>query len=311
MPARDNVSSRPKTVMLPQMAPASVYATGISAPVLDVKSRILAGILFVLVIAVYAPTLIWTGHVILTSDDMAHGMCAPFIAGYVIFQKRKVVFDNLAAPNWWGLVVLALASLLALAGSLGDSTTVLRFAFLISLASCIVLMGGFPALSQLKFPILLLLFTFPIPPTLYAQMTGPLQSLATSLSQSFLELLGLSALREGNLLELPRYRLSIVEACSGIRSLVTLLFFCCIYAYFMKKELWQRIALVALSVPAALLLNVVRITVTGILGEWRPALTVGIYHECLGWICLALGFGLALGLYRALHFVTRGFSFAR
>ena len=311
MPARDNVSSRLRTAMLTQTAAAPLAEPGIPEPLLDFKSRVLAGILLLLVFAIYAPTLIWTGRVILSSDDMAHGMCAPFIAAYVVFQKRKSVLSNLAAPNGWGLVALILAGLLATSGSLGDSTTVLRFAFLISLASCLVLTGGFQTLSQLKFPILLLLFTFPIPPTLYAQLTGPLQSVATSLSQSCLEVLGFSALREGNLLELPHYRLSIVEACSGIRSLVTLLFFCCIYAYFMKREFWQRIALVALSIPAALLLNVVRITVTGIIGEWRPELTKGIYHESLGWICLALGFGLALAFYRVLHYITRGFSFAR
>jgi exosortase len=249
--------------------------------------------------------------VIFSSDDMAHGMCAPFIAGYVIFQKRQAVFGNLGAPNRWGLVGLILSGMLATAGSLGDSTTVLRFAFLISLSSCVLLVGGWRALSQLKFPILLLLFTFPIPPTLYARMTGPLQSLATNLSQSSLELLGFSALREGNLLELPHYRLSIVEACSGIRSLVTLLFFCCIYAYFMKRDLWARIVIVAVSIPAALLLNVVRITLTGVIGEWRPELTQGLYHETLGWICLALGFGMALFFYRALFYLRRGVSHAR
>jgi len=294
-----------------QTAAAPQPETGLTESALDLKSLILAGILFLLVFAVYAPTLIWTGRVIVSSDDMAHGMCAPFIAAYVIYQKRKSLLSNPAEPNRWGLVVLALSGLLATIGSLGDSTTVLRFAFLISLASCVVLVGGLRALNQLKFPILLLLFTFPIPPTSYAQITGPLQSLATGLSQSSLELLGFSALREGNLLELPHYRLSVVEACSGIRSLVTLLFFCCVYAYFMKRGVWPRIAVVVLSIPAALALNVVRITTTGILGEWRPALTQGTYHETLGWICLALGFGLALLLYRALHYITRGFSFAR
>jgi len=235
MGARDNVSSQPNMAMMTQTAAAPQGESGLSKPVLDLKSRVLAGILFPLMLAVYAPTVIWTARVIFSSDDMAHGMCAPFIAAYVVFQKRKSVLSNLSEPNRWGLVVLGLAALLAITGSLGDSTTVLRFAFLISLASCVAVVGGLRAVSQLRFPILLLLFTFPIPPTLYAQITGPLQSLATNLSQTCLELLGYSALREGNLLELPHYRLSIVEACSGIRSLVTLLFFCCIYAYFMKR----------------------------------------------------------------------------
>ncbi len=278
---------------------------------LDSKSAVLAGVLFVLLFAVYAPTLIWTARVIFSSDDMAHGMCAPLVAGYLVFQKRKSLLSNLDAPAPWGLLTLFFASFLAVAGSLSGSTTVMRFAFLITLASCILLAGGVAALSRLKFPLLLLLFTFPIPPVLYAQITGPLQSLATGVSKWLLELIGYSALREGNLLELPHYRLSIVEACSGIRSLVTLLFFCCIYAYFMERKLGARISIVALSIPSALLLNVVRITVTGVFGEWRPALTHGTPHEILGWICLVLGFGLVLTLHRAFRFLNRGFSFAR
>jgi len=279
-------------------------------PLLDFKSRVLAGILFLLVFAVHVPTLVWTARVILSSEDMAHGMCAPFIAGYLIFQKRKCLFDPAAKPSRSGLVGFSLAALLSVAGSLGGSTTVLRLAFLLSLASGILLVGGFSVLSQFKFPLLLLLFTFPIPPVLYAQLTGPLQSLATGLSQSFLEVLGFSTLRDGNLLELPHYRLSIVEACSGIRSLVTLLFFCCLYAYFMEKKLWRRVTIVVLSIPSALFLNVIRITVTGVLGEWRPALTHGTYHEVLGWICLTLGFGLVLVLYRGVQSIMRAFSFA-
>lgn len=295
--------------MLPQTAVEPDLAT-VPDATLDSKGRILTGVLFLLLLIVYAPTLIWTGKVILSSDDMAHGMCAPLIAGYVIYQKRALVFRHPTAPNRWGLAILIMGALLAVSGTLSGSTTVLRFAFLISLASCVLLFGGVPALSQLKFPILLLLFTFPIPPVLYGQVTAPLQSLATIVSQWFLDLLGYSVLREGNLLELPHYRLSIVEACSGIRSLVTLLFFSCIYSYFMERKFWTRVTLVALSVPSALLLNVIRITVTGVLGEWRPELTKGTDHEILGWICLVLGFGLILLLYRGLRLAKRGFSFA-
>lgn len=297
--------------MLPQTALAPELAPTTPAPLLDLKTRVLAGILLLLVLVVYAPTLVWTGRVILSSEDMAHGMCAPFIAAYIIALKRKDALAHLAAPNWWGLAVLALSSLLGVSGGLSGSTTIQRFAFLISLAACLLLIGGLPTLSRFKFPILLLLFTFPIPPVLYAQLTGPLQSLATTFSQSFLELLGFSTLREGNLLELPHYRLSIVEACSGIRSLVTLLFFCCLYAYFMERKFWPRVFIVALSIPCALLLNVVRITVTGVLGEWRPVLTHGTYHEILGWICLVLGFGLVLLVNRIVHHFVRGSAYAR
>ena len=303
--------TRIETVMHPQTAFAIHPDKSDREPALDLTSAVLASILFLLAFGVYAPTIIWTARIVFTSEDMAHGMCAPLVAGYLVFQKRELLMSSLAAPGRWGLIPLLLAGLLAVGASLSGSATVMRFAFLITLASCIVLVGGRAMLFQLKFPLLLLLFTFPIPPVLYAEITGPLQSLATGLSKSLLEFLGFSVLRDGNLLELPHYRLSIIEACSGIRSLVTLLFFCCLYAYFMESKLAPRIAIVVLSIPCALLLNVIRITTTGVLGEWRPALTQGTPHEILGWICLALGFGLVLLLHRALRPLTRGLGFGQ
>ncbi|MCU1260515.1 MAG: eight transrane protein EpsH [Bryobacterales bacterium] len=268
---------------------------------LDRITWLLCGLLGVLLLAVYFPTLKWTLQVLLSSDDMAHGLFAPLLAAYIVWQKRAAILADPAAPNVWGVVIIVLAGIAGVIASLGTSSTLLRFAFMASLAGCIVLAGGFTALSRLRFPVLLLFFAFPIPQLLYAEMTAPLQSLATLLSKQVLEIVGFSVVREGNLLELPHYHLSIVEACSGIRSLLTLAFFCVLYAYFLEQKLWQRIMVVALSVPSALLLNVVRITATGVLGEWRPELTHGIYHEGLGWACLALAFALVLFFRWALH----------
>jgi exosortase len=114
--------------------------------------------------------------------------------------------------------------------------------------------------------------------------------LASRLSESSLELLGYSVLREGNILNLPHQRLSVVEACSGIRSLVTLSFVCVSYAYFFTER-WLKPVIVLAAIPAAILLNAARITLTGLLGENHPHLTQGLYHEMLGWICFVAAFG--------------------
>jgi exosortase len=271
----------------------------------DFKNRWLTVAMFVLVVAVYMPVLIWTGRVIFSNEDMAYAAFAPVLSLYIAFQKRKELLASNSSPNAWGVLILIAAGLLSLVGTLGDSSTVMRLAFLASLAGCILAVGGLTALSILKFPLLLLLFIFPIPPVIYAQITAPLQSLATGVSQFFLEVLGFSTLRDGNLLEFPHYRLSVVEACSGIRSLMTLFFFCLLYAYLLEKKLLPRLALSLLSIPCALFLNVVRITITGILGEYQSPLSRGIYHEILGWICLFLGFVLVLAIHRALRYVRR------
>ncbi len=288
-----------------QTAAARAAETPGPADGVNFTNRVLGAILCFLAVAVYAPTILWTARIIVSSDDMAHGLCAPFVAGYLVYQRRGEIFGKLGAPSAWGLALLIAAAIFGVAGALSDSATVLRFAFLATLSACIALAGGTATLVRVRFPLLLLLFTFPIPPVLYAQITAPLQSLATNLSQSALQLIGFTVLREGNLLELPHYRLSIVEACSGIRSLVTLVFFCCLYAYLLEKKFWRRVAIVLLSIPSALILNVLRIAITGILGEWRPELTQGVYHETLGWVCLGLGFVLVLLLYRGAQFTAR------
>jgi exosortase len=115
-----------------------------------------------------------------------------------------------------------------------------------------------------------------------------------------LEHLCFSVMSEGNILNLPHQRLSVVEACSGLRSLITLGFFCSVYAYFFETTRWLRAAIVAAVLPLAILLNALRITLTGVFGEYAPQLTHGTYHEILGWTCFAAAFGLVLLIHRSL-----------
>lgn len=254
--------------------------------------------LLALLLVNYWPTLVRTAELLAFSDDMAHGFFAPIVAVYIAWHRRSVAFSDGASSSPWGVVILALSVPLALAASLGGSTTVSRFAFLISLAGVIMVAGGYRAFRTLVFPWALLLFTFPIPAVLYGDITLPLQLLASRLAEIVLEFLGFSVIREGNVLELPRQRLSVVEACSGLRSLLTLAFFCLVYAHLLEDKRWLRAVIVAAAFPSAILLNVVRIVVTGVLGQYKPELTHGVYHDILGWLCLALGFGLVLLAHR-------------
>jgi exosortase len=147
----------------------------------------------------------------------------------------------------------------------------------------------------------LLLFTFPIPDVLYGELTQPLQLLATRLSESALELFGFSVIREGNILQLVHMRLSVVEACSGLRSLVTLFFFCLIYAWFFEDRIWLRTVIALSAIPVAVGVNVLRITATGILGRYDIAWTSGTRHEILGWTAFALGFLLVFLFHAAVR----------
>ena len=257
----------------------------------------------------YWNTILITAQFLVNSDDMAHGLFAPVIAGWIVWTRRQWLCGAAAsrATGFAGAAILLLAALTGLGAALGGSTTISRFALILSLTGGVVLMGGVPALKAFAFPISLLLFTFPLPQVLYGEITLPLQLLASRLSEGALELLGFSVFREGNILELGRHRLSVVEACSGIRSLITLTFFCVIYSCLMEPRKWLRVPVVIAAIPAAILMNTVRITTTGVLIKYDAQYTAGIYHDALAWVCLGLGFAAVYLFHKGLqHAFRRG-----
>lgn len=250
--------------------------------------------LFVLIVACYWHTISTTAILLTDSEDMAHGFFAPFVAGFALWTQRDRFTTRLSEPSFWAIPFLALGALLAVPASLGASSTISRFGLLFSLAGCALVLGGWPLLKAVRFPLALLLYTFPIPAVLYGEITLPLQLLASRLAEGAFELLGYSVLREGNIIELANQRLSVVEACSGLRSLVTLSFFTVTYAYFMEERNWVRAALFLAAIPSAILINAMRITLTGVLGKINPAWTKGTVHDITGWVCFAVGFLLVL-----------------
>jgi len=249
-----------------------------------------------LIFLCYWPTISMTGRVLAFSEDMAHGLFAPFVAAYIVWLKRRKLLTNLQ-PSIWGLALIAVGSLIAVVATLGNSSTFSRFALLCSLAGIVFVVGGYPTFRKVLFPWLLLFFTFPIPIVLYGELTLPLQLLATRLAETSFEMLGMSVLRDGNILELAHQRLSVVEACSGIRSLITLFFFCSVYAYFAESRTSVRIGLALAALPAAIAVNVMRIVATGLLTKLNPKYAHGTYHDALGWTAFLVGFSIVFLLH--------------
>lgn len=257
-------------------------------------------VLAVLIVVCYLPMLIVTAQTIVGDEDMAYGFFAPPVALYLAWKQRAEILRPSLAPSWWSVAFFVVGAAIGAASALANSATFSRFAFLFSLIGCLLLIGGWRNVRLFAFPLSLLLFTFPIPSTLYSELTQPLQLLASRLSESALELLGFSVLREGNVLHMTFMSLSVVEACSGLRSLVTLSFFCLVYAYFFETVNWLRTVIVVLAIPSAILVNALRITATGVLGKYNMDWTEGTYHEIVGWIAFTLGFLIVLMAHRTL-----------
>jgi exosortase len=258
-----------------------------------------AGFVTVFLLLCYFPMLGMTAHIVTSGEDMAHGFFAPIIALYLVWDQRSALLHPRAPSSAWSLLFLGLGACLGTVATLASSSTFSRFAFLVSLGGCLLLIGGWPTLRRFVFPLSLLLFTFPVPDVLYGEITQPLQLLATRLSESALELIGFSVIREGNILQLPHMRLSVVEACSGLRSLITLFFFSVIYSYFFEPKLWRRVGIALSAIPAAIAVNALRITATGVLGKYNADWTEGTYHEFVGWAAITLGFGLVFACHRS------------
>jgi exosortase len=266
-----------------------------SAP--EPRAAVLMVALGILLFVCYFSMLRTTAQFILFSEDMAHGLFAPLVALYLAWERRQFLLRPPGRSSLWSLPALALAGLIAIAATLANSSTFARFAFLTSLAGCLLLIGGWVTLRRFAFPLSLLLFTFPIPSVLYGEITQPLQLWATRLSESCLEILGFSVLREGNILQMTHMQLSVVEACSGLRSLITLFFFCLVYTAFFERRPWVRVVVPLAAVPAAILVNTLRITATGVLGKFSLEWTQGLYHSILGWAAFFLGFLLVVLLH--------------
>jgi exosortase len=259
-----------------------------------------------LTLACYAPVLRALVRQWGADADMGHGFFVPVIAGYIVWQKRNELLAIEPQPNWWGLVVVILGGVQLIVGTLGVELFLARTSFVIVLIGVVWLLGGDLMLKKLAFPLFLLFFMVPIDDVIYNQITFPLQLVASRLADGALTLMSVPVLREGNILELPNQRLSVVEACSGIRSLLSLTFLSLVYGYFFEKKTWIRVVLFFSTVPIAIVANSSRVTITGVLTQVKPEAAAGFFHNAEGWVI----FMVALGILILFHqLITRGLNY--
>jgi exosortase len=237
-------------------------------------------------------------------EDMGHGFFVPFVSAYIIWQRKEELLSRRYAPALWGLAVVALGGLLLVLGTYAVEQTVMRGSFLVSLWGAVLTLGGWPLLRDLAFPLFLLVFMIPLPAVIYNQITFPLQLFASQVAENILSLLGIPVLREGNILELPSQRLSVAEACSGIRSLMSLTYLSLVYGYFFEPRLALRAALLLLTPAIAIFVNSMRVTATGLLSEYDPQLAQGAFHSMEGWLMFLLALALLVAVHRAIVLVT-------
>ncbi len=227
-------------------------------------------------------------------EDMSHGFVVPIMVLWIVWRERGRWRALPAQPSWWGLAVLAAGAGMQFVAALGAGLFAASVAFLVSVVGAVISLGGFAWLRVLALPLLLTLFMLPKLALVYNQVTLPLQLLASRIAASILTTVGIGVIREGNILDVAGHRVSVVEACNGIRYLLSLGFMAVVFAYLSDTKPWMRMALLAAAVPIAILANAVRVASAG----WLPSLDSGTPHAISGWFLFVLCLAMLVGVRR-------------
>jgi len=234
-------------------------------------------------------------------DDMGHGFFVPVIAAYIAWLKKDEVLAEPLRPSWWGLLVLAWGAAQSFVANLGAELFLSRTAIILTIVGSIWLVCGTRIVKKLAFPLFLLCFMVPLPAIVYNAITMPLQFFASWVAEVTMNVLGYAVLREGNVLELPSGKLNVVEACSGIRSLLTLTFLSLVYGFFSDEKPWMRGVLLLGVIPIAIAANSLRVTLTGIISEYNKEWAEGFFHTAEGWVIFMVAFAMLFLLHRAVN----------
>ena len=250
----------------------------------------------------YAPVLYRLVNQWIHDPNYSHGFFVPAFSLYVLWQERHRLSKVPLRPSWSGLYLLAVAVVVLAAGTLGAELFLSRTSFLIAIAGLVVLFFGWNHLRAVLLPWLFLLLMIPIPNIIFNQITFPLQLLASKVAAFVLPLLGVPVLREGNVIQLPVMTLEVAEACSGIRSLMSLTTLAIIYGYLLETRMSTRIILAIASIPIAVIANGLRIIGTGLLVQyWDPEKAEGFFHAFSGWLIFVVSLLLLFLLHRVLQ----------
>ncbi len=231
-----------------------------------------------------------------SDSNYGHGYLIPFIALYFVWTKKDELAKLDADPCLWGLAIFLLGVPLRFLALPLNSAVIAGWAIVIMVNGLLLYLGGRRIYRLLWLPAVYLVFMVPLPQGLYDALANPLQHFASWAAANILDgLMGIPVIREGNVIKLAGHSLQVAEACSGMRSIMGLLALGVAFGYFWERALWERIFLLASTIPIAIFANVCRVTGTGLiyhLGHERFA--QGFYHEFTGWSVFIFAMALFL-----------------
>jgi exosortase len=221
----------------------------------------------------------------LNDENVSHSFLLVPVMAYLVWARRHTLAATERRPSWVGLLVVVASLFLLLLGTAGVEFFIMRMSAVGVIAGSILFLAGWRWLRILAFPLTLSLLVIPIPPVIFYQVTFPLQVTATKFGVAVLQAFQIPVLREGNVIWLSHTTLEVTEACSGIRSLLSLLSLAILYGYFSETGFLPRAVVALSSVPIAIVANGIRIAGTGLAAQYLgPQTATGFFHAFQGWV---------------------------
>ena len=240
-----------------------------------------------------------------TDDNYSHGFLIVPVALYLAWERRQRLLAAPMQPSLLGLIVILGSLATLIAGVLGAELFLTRVSMIGVVGGAILFVLGWQHLRVLAFPIAFLLLMVPIPAIIFNQIAFPLQLTASEFGEATLNLFTIPVLREGNIIILANTTLEVAEACSGIRSLISLLTLGIVYGYFTDPRGWVRTVVALSTVPIAIIANGMRVAGTGIAAHYYgPEAATGFFHTFSGWLVFVVAFVMLFVVMRLLLILT-------
>jgi exosortase len=242
----------------------------------------------------YADTLRGMFHQWMIDEDMGHGVLVPLVVAWILWRERTRWLALTPQPSAWGYPLLAAGALFHILSMAGAGLFAASLGLMMSIVGAVLCIGGWPFLRVWSFPLFLVLFMVPKLDIVYAQITLPLQLLASRMAAAILSVGGIHVVLQGNILDVGGHRVAVEEACNGVRYLLSLGFTAVVFAYLVDERPWMRLALLASVAPIAILANAARVAATA----WIPRLDSGTPHTIAG-VCVFIACLAAIAVARA------------
>jgi exosortase len=236
-----------------------------------------------------------------TDDNYSHGFFIVPLAAYFAWERRHRLAQTPLRPSAAGLVLVAGSLMMLVAGILGAELFLSRVSLVGVIAGATLYLYGWPRLRVLLFPLAFLLLMIPLPALIFNKIAFPLQLVASHVGEYGVRAANIPILREGNVLILANATLEVAEACSGIRSLISLITLGIVFGYFADSRAWVRTAIALSAIPVAILANGLRVASAGWAAHYMGQAGVeGLFHEFSGWVVFVVAFLMMLALQRLL-----------